>query len=120
MRRMKTTLITTAFLLLAASPALAHAHLVTAVPANAAIVAVAPTALTLSFSEGVALSFTGITLTGLGGAVALGAAHLEGSDGTVLVVPLATALPPGPYTVAWHALSTDGHKTSGSYGFTVK
>ena len=29
-------------------------------------------------------------------------------------------LSPGIYTVAWSVLSVDGHKTSGSFTFTVK
>jgi methionine-rich copper-binding protein CopC len=37
-----------------------------------------------------------------------------------LTVPLQSALPPGAYTVKWHVLSTDGHKTEGSYSFMVK
>ncbi len=30
----------------------------------------------------------------------------------------AAPLPPGTYKVTWHALSTDGHRTQGSYEFT--
>jgi methionine-rich copper-binding protein CopC len=37
-----------------------------------------------------------------------------------LSVPVIGTLQPGIYTVEWHALSTDGHKTTGSYSFTVK
>jgi hypothetical protein len=35
-------------------------------------------------------------------------------------VPLTGALARGLYTVAWHALANDGHKTHGTYSFTVK
>jgi methionine-rich copper-binding protein CopC len=38
----------------------------------------------------------------------------------MLVVPLAQTLTAGTYTVAWHTLSTDGHKTQGSYRFIVE
>jgi methionine-rich copper-binding protein CopC len=34
-----------------------------------------------------------------------------------LIVPLTSPLPDGKYTVDWRALSTDGHPTTGSYGF---
>ena len=81
--------------------------------------AASPTALSLKFSESVVLKFTGVTLTGPSGAVSLGAASLDPKDGSVLVVPLPPSLPAGGYAVAWHALSSDGHKTTGSYSFTV-
>jgi copper resistance protein C len=119
MRRMK-TLLAAALLVFAATPAFAHAHLLQAQPANAAIVATSPTVLTLKFSEGIALAFTGLVVTGPTGEATLGAAHLDAGDDTLLVVPLAAPLVAGTYTVVWHALSSDGHKTTGSYAFTVK
>lgn len=119
---MKTTLALAIGLgLLGTTAAFAHAHLVTATPADKAVVAAAPGALTLKFSEGVALKFTGVTVNGPGGAtIALGAGSLDPKDDTLLTVPLSGPLAAGAYTVLWHALSTDGHKSSGSYGFTVK
>jgi len=41
-------------------------------------------------------------------------------EGKTLMVPLAETLSPGAYAVEWHILSTDGHKTNGTYAFTVK
>jgi methionine-rich copper-binding protein CopC len=104
-----------------ASPAFAHAHLLSETPAAKATVTPAPTALTLKFSEGVDLKFTGAKVTGPEKtAVALGTESLDPSDDTVLTVPLTGLLKAGVYSVAWHALSTDGHKTNGTYSFTVK
>ncbi|HTJ57481.1 MAG TPA: copper homeostasis periplasmic binding protein CopC [Devosiaceae bacterium] len=104
-----------------ASPAFAHAHLLNEVPAAKAVVTPAPTSLTLSFSEAVELHFTGVAVTGPDKTpVALGDAALDPKDAKILEVPLKGALPAGAYTVAWHALSTDGHKTNGTYTFTVK
>ena len=37
-----------------------------------------------------------------------------------VTLPLAETLPPGEYTVAWHVVSVDGHKTKGQYTFSVK
>ncbi|EFA1345042.1 hypothetical protein E8121_004861, partial [Escherichia coli] len=37
-----------------------------------------------------------------------------------LIVPLADSLKPGTYTVDWHVVSVDGHKTKGHYTFSVK
>ncbi len=65
--------------------------------------------------------FTGVELKGPGEkSVATGKPALGAGDDTKLVVPLSRTLTAGTYTVAWHALSTDGHKTQGSYSFTVK
>jgi methionine-rich copper-binding protein CopC len=101
--------------------AFAHAHLISAVPADKAVVTTAPTVLTLKFSEGVTLKFTGVEVTGPDKkAVSLGAESLDPKDDTLLTVPLAGGLGAGSYSVAWHALSTDGHKSSGTFTFTVK
>lgn len=109
------------FALIGTVPALAHAHLLGETPADKAVLATAPTVLTLKFSEGVALKFSGVKVTGPGHAlVSLGTESLDPTDDALLTVPLMGTLVPGPYTVAWHALSTDGHKTTGTYDFTVK
>ncbi|MDX7951550.1 copper homeostasis periplasmic binding protein CopC [Lichenihabitans sp. Uapishka_5] len=108
-----------AVLSLASAPAFAHAHLKAATPLPNGSVAAA-LELTLTFSEGVNPTFTGATLTGPGkAAVATGKAKLRAGDDTTLIVPVAAPLATGSYEVTWHALATDGHKTSGSYGFTV-
>ncbi|MDQ0475086.1 copper homeostasis periplasmic binding protein CopC [Labrys wisconsinensis] len=101
--------------------ALAHAHLTSAVPAENGTVATVPTELDLKFSEELNLKFTGVKVTGPDKkAVATGAASLASGDETGLVVPISATLAPGKYIVAWHALSKDGHKTHGTYSFTVK
>ena len=103
-----------------AGQAFAHAHLKTSTPADKSSVASAPTALTLSFTEGLNLKFSGIKVTGpQKTAVKTGDAALTDHD-TGLTVPVVGTLAAGTYTVEWHALSTDGHKTTGSYSFTVK
>lgn len=118
---MKTVLTLAAGLSLFATAAFAHAHLIHELPAGGATVSPAPKQLTLDFSEGVALKFTGVAVTGPKGAkVKLGHASLALGNDQELLVPLAAPLAPGNYTVAWHALSTDGHKTHGSYSFAVK
>ncbi len=52
-------------------------------------------------------------------AVKLGDPRLT-HNGKVLAVPVSVPLGSGTYIVEWHVLSTDGHKTNGSYTFTVK
>ena len=101
--------------------ALAHAELKSATPPVNGTVTAAPSEIDLEFTEGVNLAFTGIELKGPGKkTVATGKAALRAGDDTTLVVPLTGTLAAGTYTVTWHALSTDGHKTHGSYRFTVK
>lgn len=102
-----------------ADPAFAHAHLKTSIPADKSTIASGPTTLTLSFTEGLNLKFSGIRVTGPAKAVVkIGDAALTDHD-LSLSVPVVGTLKPGTYTVDWHALSTDGHKTTGSYSFTV-
>lgn len=101
--------------------AFAHAHLKSAVPAENATVKVSPVEIDLTFSEGLNLKFSGATITGQGNAtISTGQAKLAISDQKTLVIPLSTPLVPGGYTVNWTVLSTDGHKTKGSYTFAVK
>jgi hypothetical protein len=102
-----------------AGQALAHAHLKSAVPAADGTVKQAPSELDLTFSEGLNIKFSGVTVTGPNeAAVKTGEGTLM-NDGTVLMVPVTGTLAPGKYMVEWHALSNDGHKTNGTYSFTV-
>jgi methionine-rich copper-binding protein CopC len=103
-----------------ATQAFAHAHLASSAPADKATVTVSPAELDLSFTEELNLKFTGVKVTGpKAKAVKTGDAMLmDGDKG--LMVPVSEKLEPGVYTVEWHALSADGHKTNGTYSFTVK
>lgn len=110
-----------ALVIVAALPgiALAHAELENAVPA-AGSSGPAPTELRLDFSEGLELAFTKVTLSGVDGAlIATGTLALDPADATILVVPLSAPLPAGAVKVDWKAVADDGHKSEGSYSFTV-
>ena len=103
-----------------ASQAVAHAHLKSATPADKSTVTGSPSELDLTFTEGLNLKFSGIKVTGPDKAeVKLGDGMLMQKD-TVLMVPVSEKLAAGTYTVEWHALSADGHKTNGSYTFIVR
>lgn len=107
-------------LLASGGAAFAHAHLKSAVPPADGSVKAAPSELDLTFTEGLELKFSGAKLTGPARkAVATGKATLKKGDDATLVVPVPATLPAGAYSVDWHVLSTDGHKTNGSYTFTV-
>ena len=48
-----------------------------------------------------------------------GDARVDPADGTLLEVSL-PPLRPGPYQVFWSAVARDGHRTEGSFPFSVK
>jgi len=103
---------------LATGSAWAHAHLVTATPADGAALTAAPDNISITLTEDIEPAFSHLKLaTAAGGMIPLAA---ERADGKALSARPSTALPPGAYTVDWQVLSVDGHKTSGSFGFTVE
>lgn len=103
-----------------AGPAFAHGHLQSAKPADKASLATPPTELELTFSEPLNLKFSGATITGQDKRkIEIGDATVA-NDGTTLTVPVSAPLAAGTYIVEWHVLSTDGHKTKGSYSFSVE
>ena len=107
-----------AFMLL---PSLAHAHarLNHAEPPVGGTVRAAPVQVDLTFSEAVEPRFSTVAVTDAAGAkVDKADLHVVAGDGKHLAVSLGT-LPPGTYTVVWHATSVDTHKTEGSFTFIV-
>ena len=107
--------------LLVAPAALAHAHLKSQYPAANAEMDAAPQALTLNFSEGIEPAFSGIELTDdEQKIVRIGAVKRNENESSQMIVPLEQPLVAGKYTVRWHVVSVDGHKTSGQYTFSVK
>ena len=101
--------------LVLATAASAHAHLHASMPAQGATVA-APAALHLEFSEKLEARFSGLELKGAKGAVPVTAKVA----GAVIDATPKAKLAPGAYTVDWHVLSVDGHKSNGQLSFTVK
>jgi methionine-rich copper-binding protein CopC len=101
--------------------ALGHAQLKSAKPPIGGTVPAAPAELELEFTEGVDLAFTGVEVLGPDQKpVTTAKAAIRAGGDRALIVPLSRALAAGTYTVAWHVLSTDGHKTHGTYTFTVQ
>ena len=106
-------------LLLAAPPTFGHALLRTADPPVGSTVAAAPKELKLTFSEAVEPAFTRVEVTGAHGEnEAAGSLHADTADARRVILPLKT-LAPGDYTVTWHAVSVDTHRTEGRFRFTV-
>ena len=105
-------------MLLAESPAFAHAFLAHATPSAGSEMHVPPAAVTITFTEGVEPHFSTIeVLDAAGTTLASGKPHTQGAiENLTIDLP---KLAPGTYTVSWHATSVDTHKSEGKYTFTV-
>ncbi|EAS0615718.1 copper homeostasis periplasmic binding protein CopC [Salmonella enterica] len=103
------------------TPALAHARLKSAEPAAGSTVESTPGQLTLHFTEALEPTFSTVSVTdSQGETVKTQKAVIGDADKSALIIPLEDTLPSGKYTVDWHAVAVDGHKTQGDYTFTVK
>ena len=92
----------------------AHAFLDHASPAVGSMVA-SPSAVALYFTEQLEPKFSGAEVHSASGARVDRGKSVSGN-----VMRLGVAgLTPGSYSVTWHVLSVDTHKTQGSFGFTV-
>jgi copper transport protein len=107
-------------LLLAASPASAHALLRSSDPASGASVAKAPAKVTMTFTEAPDPSLSSVhVLDSTGKAVESSKARPVPGKPLALEIPLGQ-LPNGAYTVSWRTVSrTDGHLTNGSFAFGI-
>jgi methionine-rich copper-binding protein CopC len=104
-----------------ASSASAHALLKKALPAVGGTVSASPSDIRITFSEGVEPRFSGITLSSEAGAsVPVGKSSVDPNDAATLITPVSAPLKPGVYTVHWHAVAVDTHRTQGSFQFTVQ
>jgi methionine-rich copper-binding protein CopC len=102
-----------------ATAALAHAHLVRAVPAAGGTVHDAPNEVTLRFSEKLEPKFSSVIVRdSTGKQVDKGDAAVDKADRMVIRV-LLPPLQPGVYKVEWKAMSADTHKINGDFTFKV-
>ncbi|WP_412537710.1 copper resistance protein CopC [Longispora sp. K20-0274] len=99
-----------------ATPAWAHARLLSTTPTDGAVVTAPVAAVTLTFTDPLKEQFTTVVVTGGGGAAhASGSARVSGTTVTQRV----RDLPAGPVRVAWRTVSQDGHPVEGQFTFTV-
>ena len=104
-------------LLARAAPASAHAFLERASPPVGSEIAASPPQIAIT--EGVEPLFSTIEVHGPNGAaISAGTPHVAPDNNRILSTQL-PKLPPGTYTVLWHVISVDTHKTEGSFQFTV-
>ncbi|MGV9253531.1 copper resistance CopC/CopD family protein [Streptomyces sp. NPDC003697] len=108
----------TGALLGGAGPASAHAALTGSDPQQGVVVDRAPTQVSLTFSEKVALNDDSLrVLDPRGQRVDTGTPSETG--GTTYAVRLRDGLPNGTYTVAYQVVSADSHPVGGAYTFSV-
>lgn len=118
MTRIKTLILAAVFATLPAE-AFAHAHLVSSDPEVGGTIA-STNVLRITFSEGLELKLSKFEIEGANGPVAGISPSVDHGDPKAIVLKLTAPLPVGTYTVHWHAVSVDTHKTEGTYSFTVK
>ena len=100
--------------LLLATPAFAHARLVSSEPAANAKVK-SPGQIKLHFSENLEPAFSSASLTDAAGKTV----PVSKSVGGQAITLLPLTLKPGAYKVTWASVGQDTHRLTGSFGFTV-
>ncbi|MFF9376255.1 copper resistance CopC/CopD family protein [Streptomyces griseoluteus] len=108
----------TGVLFAGAAPASAHAALTGSDPAQGVVVDRAPTQISLTFSEQVALGDNSLrVLDPKGKPVQSG--RPANVSGTTYAVRLHAGLADGTYTVAYQVVSADSHPVAGAYTFSI-
>jgi copper resistance protein C len=102
-------------LVIGSSGADAHAQLDHANPPVGSTVGSSPGQVTLHFTQSLEPKFSGADVRSSSGARVDSGSSASGSTIHVGV----KGLKPGTYTVNWHVLSVDTHKTQGSFSFHV-
>lgn len=118
---LKNTFLVCVFGLVASGQATAHGNLASATPTINGIVSDPPTELELKFSQAMNVTFSGVKIVGPDKAtIGTGKVAFTKGNKSTLIVPILTTLVAGTYSVHWHLLSKDGHRTHGNYTFSVK
>src|SRR5437763_16572798 len=113
---MTSLLAAVSFCFIAHGAAYAHASLLHASPAADSIVSAAPQEVTLTFTDTLEAAFSKLTVTdGNGVEVSQGRAQVNNNTMRVGL----KSLNAGVYKVNWRAMSTDTHRTDGSFTFRV-
>jgi len=104
----------------AASPASAHAELLSTSPPQSSVLLVSPPQIVLHFDEPVTIDFGSVSVLALDGRrVDEGGAHHLGNDGGTVVLSLPNHLDRGTYIVGWRVISDDSHPVHGAFIFSV-
>ncbi|MBL3665128.1 copper resistance protein CopC/CopD [Streptomyces sp. M2CJ-2] len=108
----------TGALLAGAAPASAHAALTGSDPRQGTVVDKAPTQVSLTFSEPIAVSDDSLRVLDPKGKRADKGAPANPS-GTTYTVQLLSGLPDGTYTVTYQVVSADSHPVAGAFTFSI-
>ena len=111
-------------MMMAVSPARAHAELESSDPEDGAVLASAPAELSFIFGEqileeGNAITLTAVQPDGQGSGTRLDLAAVT-VDGDTVSVPWPDASPAGDFRAAYRVVSADGHPINGTITFTVQ
>jgi copper resistance protein C len=110
-----------AALLLAPSPARAHAFPDHAEPRVGHTVDAAPGEVRIWFDGAIEPVFSAIRVENASGQrVDTGDGHVDAKDTTLLETTLQPGLVSGKYRVFWSVIARDGHRTEGDYPFRIK
>jgi copper transport protein len=108
----------TGMLLAGAAPAAAHAAVTGSTPRQGTVVANAPTQISLTFSEKVAMNDDSLRVLDPTGK-RVDAGKPANPSGTTYSVHLRSQLPTGTYTVTYQVVSADSHPVGGAYTFSI-
>lgn len=113
------TLVAVSFLAIQ-SQTWAHAFLDHADPKVGSTVTNSPTEIKMWFTQDLEPAFSSVEVQDAKGKhVDKKDAHLDNKDGSLFIVSV-PSLPDGTYTVNWHVVSVDTHRTQGHFKFTIK
>lgn len=102
------------------SSAWAHAFLDHSEPKVGSTVKSSPTEVKIWYTQELEPAFSSIKVKNAQGKeVDKKNVHVSKKDRALLEVSL-PKLPPGTYTVSWHVVSVDTHRTQGHFEFTIK
>jgi len=102
---------------LLATPAQAHAALVSTYPTRDSVVAEAPRQVVLSFTEGVTPVPGRVVVLGPDGSRV--DEDASRATGVQLLIPIRSGAPRGTYLVSFRVISQDSHPVAGSFAFSV-
>ncbi len=120
MKKIILTSLTVSLMLALQSSAWAHAFLDHAEPKVGGTVGHSPAEIKVWFTQNLEPAFSKLEVQDAQGKeVDKKNARLDGKDKSLFLVSL-PELPAGTYTVIWHAVSVDTHKTQGHFQFTIK
>lgn len=101
-----------------AGDALAHVFPSSERPAAGSTLRQCPAEVSIGFDAPVESLFAKIQVVNEAGQVQTGGEPRVSADRKSLSIPL-KHLPPGDYTVKWSVVAQDGHRSEGSFSFTI-